>query len=119
MDGQQHVPSAVGPMAPSLSSLTQVAKLMIEAQPWVTDPNVPPVPWRNDVFQELSTRKLVIGVMPDDGIVRPHPPIERLMARIVDKLRVAGHEIVEWDASLNAQCIQIMVRSIPALAASY
>ncbi|KAK2054570.1 amidase [Colletotrichum caudatum] len=108
MEGQQYVPSAVGPMARSLSSLTAVTKLLIDAAPWETDPQIPPLPWRDDVFRESSSRPLVIGTMPDDGVVKVHPPVERVFRELVAKLQAAGHELVEWDTRLNAECIGIL-----------
>jgi Asp-tRNA(Asn)/Glu-tRNA(Gln) amidotransferase A subunit family amidase len=110
LDGQQHVPSSVGPMARSLNSLTLVTKLVIEATPWTMDPQLPPIPWRDNLFQDLSTRPLVIGAMLDDGAVKVHPPIERVFCDLVTKLKAAGHDVVEWDSSLNSKCIEIMVR---------
>lgn len=108
-DGQQHVPSAVGPMARSLSSLTLVTKLVIEAEQWNSDPQLPPLTWRNEIYENLSSRPLVIGTLIDDGVVKVHPPIERVFKDTLQKLRNAGHEIVEWDSALNASCIAIMV----------
>ncbi|GAT29564.1 LOW QUALITY PROTEIN: amidase [Aspergillus luchuensis] len=108
LDGQQHVPSAVGPMAKSLSSLTVVTKLVIAAEPWNIDPQVPPIPWRENIFQDLSKRPLVVGTMLDDGAVRVHPPIERLFRELVTRLKAAGHVVVDWDSSLNSTCIEIM-----------
>lgn len=110
LDGQQHVPSAVGPMARSLSSLTLVTKLVIETAPWTIDPQLPPIPWRDNVFDDLSTRQLVIGTMLDDGVVKVHPPVERVFREYVARLKAAGHEVVEWDSRLNLACIEIMVR---------
>ncbi|KAJ5596376.1 amidase signature domain-containing protein [Penicillium hetheringtonii] len=108
LDGQQHVPSAVGPMARSLSSLTLVTKLVIETAPWTIDPQLPPIPWRDNVFDDLSTRQLVIGTMLDDGVVKVHPPVERVFREYVARLKAAGHEVVEWDSRLNLACIEIM-----------
>jgi amidase len=113
LEGQQHIPSAIGPMARSLSSLKLVTKLAIEAEPWAIDPQLPPVPWREDVFQNLATRRLVIGAMLDDGMVKVHPPIERIFRDLVAKLEAAGHEVIEWDSSLNPSIIDIMVREAP------
>ena len=110
LDGQQHIPSAVGPMARSLASLTEVTRLVIESEPWKTDPQLPPLPWRDSVFQELSARTLVIGAMLDDGMVKVHPPIERVLNELVARLKAAGHEVVEWDSSMNTKFIGIMVR---------
>lgn len=109
-DGQQHIPSAVGPMTRSLSSLTTLTKAMIEAELWTMDAQLPPMPWKEPVFEDYTQRSLVIGVVPDDGVVRVHPPIERVFKDAVAKLEQAGHEIVQWDTSLNAHCIDIMVK---------
>ncbi|KAJ4137149.1 Acetamidase [Fusarium equiseti] len=108
LDGQQHIPSAVGPMARSLSSLALVTKLAIEAEPWSIDPQLPPLPWRETVFQDFTKRPLVIGALLDDGLVKVHPPIERIFHQLVQKLSSAGHEIVKWDSSLHSECIDIM-----------
>ncbi|KAH0290043.1 amidase [Aureobasidium namibiae CBS 147.97] len=108
LEGQQHVPSAVGPMTRSLSSLVLVTKLVIEAEPWLSDSQLPPMPWKNDVFGRFSSKPLVIGIVPDDGVVKVHPPIARVFRETVTKLQGAGHEIVEWDTSLHRACIDIM-----------
>jgi amidase len=49
--------------------------------------------------------------MLDDGGVKVHPPIERVFKDVVSKLQKAGHEVAEWDTSLNEKCIAIMVSS--------
>ena len=51
----------------------------------------------------------MIGVMPDDGVVKPLPPIARVFDETVSKLRATGHEIVDWSNSLNQTCIAIQV----------
>ncbi|KJK61036.1 Amidase [Aspergillus parasiticus SU-1] len=111
LDGQQHVPSAFGPMAKSLISLTVVTKLVIAAEPWTRDPQLPPIPWRDNIFQDLSTRPVVIGTMLDDGAVRVNPPIKRVFCELTSRLKAAGHAIVEWDSSWNSKCIKIMVKA--------
>jgi hypothetical protein len=107
-DGQQHVPSAIGPMSRSLSSLSTVTKVVIDTKLWELDAQLPPMPWRKDVYEEFSGRPLVIGIMPDDGVVKVHPPIERVFNETVAKLQEDGHEIVQWDTSLNAHCVGIL-----------
>ncbi|KAF0645975.1 hypothetical protein FPSE5266_08135 [Fusarium pseudograminearum] len=107
-DGQQQIPSVVGPMARTLSTITLASKAMIEAECWRLDPQLPPMPWREDVFQEYLQKPLVIGIMVDDGTVKVHPPIERVFKEFCKKLEAAGHELVPWDTSLNADCIKIM-----------
>jgi Asp-tRNA(Asn)/Glu-tRNA(Gln) amidotransferase A subunit family amidase len=62
------------------------------------------------MYIESQTRPLTIGVMTDDGVVRPHPPISRVLKEVVAKLEAAGHEIVPWTpGTLHQECINIMV----------
>lgn len=51
---------------------------------------------------------MVIGLIVDDGVVKIHPPIERVLLALADKLRAQGHEVVAWDTSDHLQCIQLM-----------
>ena len=95
-------------MTRNLSSMTSITRAVIDSQPWLQDPRVVPIPWRESVFEEIQNRKLVIGVMYDDGVVKVHPPIERALTEITERLKEAGHEIVEWDASLHKESIAIM-----------
>ncbi|XXG95131.1 hypothetical protein Hte_001391 [Hypoxylon texense] len=107
-EGQEHVPSSVGPLTRSLSSLTLVMKELIQLEPWKLDARCAPVPWRGEIFEEFRSKPLTIGVLADDGVVRPHPPLSRVLLSLVEKLREAGHDIVEWNSDLHAECIQVM-----------
>jgi Asp-tRNA(Asn)/Glu-tRNA(Gln) amidotransferase A subunit family amidase len=82
---------------------------VLDAQPWILDPKVTPLPWRHEQYQQIQARPMTIGVLVDDGVVRVHPPIERALKDLVAKLEAAGHEIVSWDASGHKECIEIMV----------
>jgi Asp-tRNA(Asn)/Glu-tRNA(Gln) amidotransferase A subunit family amidase len=108
-EGQEHVPSAIGPMTRSLSSMIAITKAVIDGEPWTLDPRVVPIPWRQSFYEEVQSRPLVIGVMVDDGVVKAHPPIERALRELAANLKDAGHELVDWDSSLHKECIDIMV----------
>ncbi|KAG9704187.1 acetamidase, partial [Aureobasidium melanogenum] len=82
-EGQGHVPSIVGPLARSLSSLKHVTQAVIEAQSWSTDPQIVPIPWRPDIFDEVQQRPLVVGLLVDDGTVRAHPPTIRVLQETI------------------------------------
>lgn len=109
-EGQEHVPSSIGPMTRSLSSLVTVMQCAIDAKPWILDPKVTPIPWRKDLYEEVQTRPLTIGVLVDDGVVKVHPPIERVLKEVETKLKAAGHELVQWNCAGHKECIEIMVR---------
>ncbi|KAE8370242.1 amidase signature domain-containing protein, partial [Aspergillus caelatus] len=106
-EGQEHVPSVIGPMARSLHSLTEATKAVIDSQPWDLDPRCIALPWRSALYREVQSRPLTIGVIWDDGVVKVHPPIQRALDHLVSKLRSAGHEIVTWDPVGHAGIINI------------
>jgi Asp-tRNA(Asn)/Glu-tRNA(Gln) amidotransferase A subunit family amidase len=107
-EGQEHVPSSIGPLARSLSTIHHVMKEIIIREPWQSDCHVSPIPWRQTMYDEFSTKKLTIGLLLDDSIVRPHPPITRVVQKAAAALRDAGHEIVYWTPDLHAECIEVM-----------
>ncbi|TPX26534.1 hypothetical protein DIZ76_011996 [Coccidioides immitis] len=90
--GQESVLSVNGPMGPSLDSLSLFASTVTNSQPWLKDPKCIPIPWRN----VEPKKKLKIGIMWDDGMVRPTPPVRRALKETAEKLQKAGHEVVDW-----------------------
>lgn len=52
-----------------------------------------PVPWRSDV----DLGDFTVGVMWDDGIARPHPPVLRALRAAVERIRAAGVKVVDWE----------------------
>lgn len=108
-EGQEHVPSVIGPMSRCIHSLVAVTKAVIDAVPWDYDPKCSPVPWRQDMFADAQKRPLRIAVMADDGVVRPHPSVARVLEDVAAKLKRAGHDIVPWNpGTLHQECIDIM-----------
>lgn len=82
MDGQNTVPSVVGPMAGSVGALRLALRCVLGMEPWVYDPGSLPIPWREDVEERIrgllcgsGKGKMAFGVFADDGIMRPHPPV--------------------------------------------
>ena len=107
-EGQSHVPSSIGPMCKDLPTLITVMRECILAEPWTLDPNVTPIRWREEIFQSVQKRPLRVGVIFDDGVVKPHPEIEAAVHLAADMLEAAGHEIIAWDTSDHMDCIKIM-----------
>ncbi|CBX95788.1 hypothetical protein LEMA_P029400.1 [Plenodomus lingam JN3] len=93
-DGQEHVPSVIGPMSRDIDSLIVVTKAVLDVEQWSLDPKCSPIPWRAESFEDVQSRPLVIAVLRDDGVVRVHPPIERVLEETLIRLRDAGHEII-------------------------
>ncbi|OQV03841.1 hypothetical protein CLAIMM_08830 isoform 1 [Cladophialophora immunda] len=92
--GAISIPGVIGPMSLSIRDLELVCKLLTEAEPWLEDPNVMMKEWKPRPKIERSLR---IGIMAFDGVVMPHPPILRAMKTAADKLRSAGHDVVDFE----------------------
>lgn len=96
-------------MARSLSSIQQVTKLIIDQKPWDDDPRVHRLPWNEIDYQSIQQKPLTIGLLLDDGVVKIHPPIERVVRAAAEKLAAVGHSIVPWSSDGHAECIRVMV----------
>lgn len=95
-------------MASSLDTIFLTMKSLVDLQPWDYDARCAPLTWRDHAYNEILGRPLVFAVLTDDGIARPHPPVTRVLQQAVNALRSAGHEIVDWNAELHAECVQVM-----------
>ncbi|RJE23255.1 Amidase [Aspergillus sclerotialis] len=107
------VPPVAGPMARSLSSVESFMESLLGSQPWNIDPGCIPIPWRKELATPPS-RKLKLGFVFDDGMVRPQPPVARALRETASKLAAAGHEVVEWDTSLHIPGTNLWTKAILA-----
>ncbi|KAI9716192.1 MAG: hypothetical protein M1828_000418 [Chrysothrix sp. TS-e1954] len=95
---EEQISGTVGPMSTSLSGIELFMKVALAAKPWLCDPSLVPLPWKQaKTTAPSSPTKIRIGVFEDDGVVRPHPPITFALNRTVDALRSMDEvEVVEW-----------------------
>ena len=97
--GSGYVEGVVGPLSTSLEGIKMFMKTVLTAQPWVSDPTLVPIPWRDEqLFSKRDSRTaLRIAVLWDDGVVKPHPPVTRALRQVVDGLNgTAGIQVVDW-----------------------
>lgn len=105
MDGQNTILSVVGPLATTARSVTLMVKSILSQQPWLHDPLVVELPWRD--AQEQEARKLIesstagkgklaFGIFKHDGTVGPHPPVSRAVQMVADTLTKLGHKACRW-----------------------
>ncbi|SJX63657.1 putative acetamidase [Sporisorium reilianum f. sp. reilianum] len=107
MPGNEGVGSSLGPMATSLRDVELfMASLMNQStRPWEWDHTVLPVPWRkvDSLLAGASSKPIVVGVMMEDGVVRPTAPVRRALSHWVDRLQAAsqggvrGIVLRRWD----------------------
>lgn len=101
------VPPVAGPMALSLSTTEFFMEKLLASTPWDQDPSAIPIPWRTELARLPSGKKLKLGVVFDDGIVKPQPPVARAMRTTIDALRAAGHEGM---SALNSAALEVTNR---------
>ena len=88
------IPTVVGLLGPSLTSLHGMFKALLSSEPWLHDPEVLPLPYRSQ--EELVPEripKLSFGLLASDGIVTPHPPIVRAIQEVTEALEADGHSV--------------------------
>jgi amidase len=90
MDGQNSILSVVGPLATSVGALKLVIKGLLSQEPWLHDPLVSEIPWRDEQEQAVldlvkagGGGQLAFAVMRTDGIVQPQPPVRRAVEIVV------------------------------------
>lgn len=93
--GLRTINAVNGPMAAELESVRMYCKAVVGAEPWRYDPECVPIPWREG--QMPVGRKLRIGVLRNDGVVRCQPPVERALDIVRKALEDSGKvEVVDW-----------------------
>lgn len=87
-----------GLIADSISGLIVAFEALIRAEPWRHDTAVVPLTWKGSQLADTFSPKqqLRIGVLYDDGQVRPHPPVERALRIVEGALHASGHRTVAW-----------------------
>jgi amidase len=102
-DGQELVPSVVGPMTRSLSNIHLFFKAILDTKPWLIDPKVHNIPWREDLFEEGQRDKLCFGIIQFDQQAHLSPPVQRAINMTMNALEKAGHQIIQWDTTDHPQ----------------
>ncbi|KAI0967236.1 amidase signature domain-containing protein [Xylaria arbuscula] len=102
MLSSDHIVATIGPLSTSLAGVLLFIRTIIDARPWLREPSLVPIPWKDEVQlaeeeEKKKERKLRVGVIWDDGVVKPHPPVVAALSNVVEKLRQSGDiEVVEW-----------------------
>jgi amidase len=113
MDGQNSILSVVGPLATSVGSLRLLVKSLLSEEPWLHDPLVLELPWRNT--PDLRGIPLTFGILKDDGVVKPHPPIARAIDMVINAIKRAGHHVIEWNPPSHTEGTRLVVCSYSSI----
>lgn len=97
-------------MTRTIGDLEYYSRSVVSSEPWHIDPRCLPIPWRDVALPP----KLKIGIMWHDGIVRPTPPVMRALRQTVEKLKAAGHEIMDWSPEDHETGLKLLLRMFVA-----
>lgn len=82
-------------MSGSIAGIKTFMKAIIGQQPWLLDPLCIRKKWDDDAYslsEHGGGSQLCFGFMWNDGVVVPHPPVERAMRLTKAALEAAGHK---------------------------
>ncbi|OAP55797.1 hypothetical protein AYL99_09949 [Fonsecaea erecta] len=92
-----------GVLAVSMRDCELLLRSVSDAEPWLYDPGCSYLPWES---QPLPERPLVFGIIREDHETTPLPPLLRILRETSDKLRAAGHEVVDMEFYKCAELAQ-------------
>ena len=113
MDGQNTVLSVVGPLSHSACSLRLIIKAILSQQPWLHDPFVHEIPWRDEEEKSIidiinrsqnNSGHLAFGILKNDGTITPHPPVQRAVETVVDTIQRLGHKVYRKSLTTDVHC---------------
>lgn len=105
----QVINSSNGTMTRSLRDVELFYKVQLDAEPWLVEPNLVAMPWTPSASVTLP-KKLRVGIIKDDGVVRPTGPMARALAMAEKKLKSSPLvELVPYEPMDHATGISLAV----------
>jgi amidase len=95
LQGQDSLPSVLGPLSTDIGSIKLFMQVVIGQRPWLKDPLALRKPWDEDGYRLVEHgggKKLTFGILWNDGQVIPQPPIIRALGVTRDAIIAAGHD---------------------------
>ncbi|KJA21303.1 hypothetical protein HYPSUDRAFT_165783 [Hypholoma sublateritium FD-334 SS-4] len=110
LEGQDSIPSVLGPLTNSIGAIKAFLKSVLSQKPWLHDPLVVRKPWNEDEYKLAdhgNGTQLCFAIMWDDGHTVPHPPVRRGLEATKQALLAAGHRVIDWTPLAHAEAFQV------------
>jgi len=110
---------SLGILSQSIDGLAISFKAILESKPWLYDPEVAEIPWRQDKFNSIISRtcspglqngRLTFGILSSDDFVEPHPTIGQAIAIVKKALQHCGYEVSRYLNFMTA-LTDVLIRS--------
>jgi len=96
---------SVGPLAAHAADLRLFCQTILQDKPWDREPSLIERPWMKSV---RGHSKLRIAVLRHDGVVAPHPPVQRALRELVSLLEKDGHSIITWKPDYHRELVELV-----------
>ncbi|CAK7212074.1 hypothetical protein SBRCBS47491_001346 [Sporothrix bragantina] len=113
MPGQNSIPSVCGPMSGSAAGLKMMLQAVLAQQPWLHDPAVVEMPWRESLAAMLPASAeemgevLTFGMCPSDEATAPTPPVRRAFETVKALIEKLGHQTIEWTPPSHSRATEL------------
>ena len=95
--GSLCIEGTLGPLSSSAEGLKIFMRTVLAAEPWLNDPTLVPIPWRDTGMEFSAQRKLRVAILSDDGLVKPDLSVKTALERLCAKLQTVGSiELLRW-----------------------
>ncbi|KAJ7029895.1 amidase signature domain-containing protein, partial [Mycena alexandri] len=97
--GGDSIVGTFGPICRSLRDVDLWFSVVVGSQPWLQEHDLVPLPWRISISPGWSGSdgRIRVGVMRNDGVVLPQPPIRRALETMAAALKQSStFEVVEY-----------------------
>jgi len=118
MEGQDSVPSVLGPLSNDVAGIKHFMKAVIDAKPWLKDPLAVRKRWNEEEYNLIDHgygKNLCFAILWDDGDTVPHPPILRGLEIVKKALEVAGHRVIDWKPLKHIEIYETLVSLVSCL----
>lgn len=112
LGGADLISGATGPMARSVRDLELMIVTALAGEPWRLDPSMTGKPWSFDSVMWKGGEKPKLGIMWDDGNVKPHLPMLRALVNAVEKLKAAGFQVVDYESYKSDEAWKLLVCTV-------
>jgi amidase len=106
LQGQDSLPSVLGPLSTDLGGIKLFMQAVIGRKPWLKDPLSPRKHWDEDEYRLIEHgggKKLTFGILWNDGLVVPQPPVIRALEMTKEAVIAAGHDVIDWKPYKHAE----------------
>ncbi|KAG5727449.1 Acetamidase [Termitomyces sp. T112] len=100
LQGQDSIPSVLGPFSDSIHGIKVFFQGVLSQKPWLRDPLVIRKDWSEEQYNLIEHgrgKELCFAIMWNDGLFVPHPPIIRGLGMAKNALIKAGHKVIDWE----------------------